>query len=228
MKTYDIDQVLGIANDWQILRHHRLEKLEAMTCEPLSFPETVRAAHIEDLLPTCQLVEAILNGENYKYIVTVTAKPSTTAKSFQTHLCKYLDKFFKLLCRRQWQALREAISGYVSIERFDRKRKSKPIHAHIVFNIPQEIGKMLVTEVRSIAKRAAEYPKSRLRVLHPRRTHACTIRRRQGDSLYDAQRRTADYFVKTLKYDRDYRGHDYGPGVYRLALHRAYKLVKFA
>lgn len=228
MKTYDIDQVLEIANDWQILRHHRLEKLEAITCESLSFPETARAAHIEDLLPRCQLVEAVLNGENYKYIVTVTAKPSTTAKSFQAHLCKYLDKFFKLLCRRQWQALREVISGYVSIEQFDRYGNPKPIHAHIVFNIPPEIEKMRVTEVRCIAKRAAEYPKSRLRVLHPRRVHTCTIRRRKGEPLEDAQKRTADYFTKTLKKNTYYRDFDYGPGVYRLALNRGYKLVKFA
>jgi len=227
MKTYNMDEVLEIANDWQILRHQRLAKLEAMVCEPSSFAETVRVSHIEELLPRCQFVEALLNGETYKYIVTVTGKPSTSAKSFQTHLCKYLEKFFKLLCQRQWKELRESISGYVSIEQFDRHGDWKPLHAHIVFNIPPEVGKKLIPEVRRIAKHAAEYPKNGLRVLHPRRVHACTIRRKRGDSLEDAQRRTADYFVKTLKKDTAYRDFDYGPGVYWLALHRGYKLAKF-
>ena len=230
MDTYTTEEIMKLVNDWSSSPHERLDELNKLSCKPSSYAEIIRDAHKEDLTPRCQLIDTLLNGESYKYIVTVTAKSSTTAKSFHTHLCKFLDRFFKILCRRRWKELKCSVSGYVSVEEYDRKGKPKPIHAHIVFNTPPQLGKLLITEVRHAAKHASEYPKNGIRVLHPRRTHACTIRRRKGKSLLQTQRATADYFTKNLrlhkKYHMRYQVYDYGIGFYRIALSKGYKIGK--
>lgn len=222
----NLDNIVAIANDYAILPHDRLKALTKTGCPSDSWAEFVRDEHISDLKRLTDNIDAVLDGDCYKYMVTVTAKPSTIAKTFHTHLCKWLEKFFGKLCGKQFKNLRHKIKGYVSVEQRDKAMKQKPIHAHVVFNLPPEVGKKLVPEVRAAAKYAAQYPKNGIRVLHPRRAHACTIRRRNGESLIDAQRRTAKYLMKTLHKENAYRDFDYGPGIYLLCMDKPYRIQK--